>query len=270
MPALQKLLFVTSFNGDLYKASGKNLLSSFKQTKTEGDFFIGYEGIKESKDERPESPWYWYSLSQDHFLLKWLEDNRDIIPAYLGGTRKPCICKDPYSRFDRDHKKGCYFSWWNRNCSRWFRKIACLNYILTSGEFDQYTHMVWVDSDCQFRQTVKIGLIDNMFRGADVFYMKGKKRLVEETGIFGIKLNKYGRFFLEKLIKKYTDGSFRGYVRWDDGYIFSKTRKQYPSALKYYDIGKHSTITDVATESDIYPYIIHHKGTHGRVMGIMK
>jgi hypothetical protein len=271
------------------------MLKSFVDFNVEGDMFIGDERNNDKGIEKPlqlqksqisgqktgsSHFFYYYQLSQDSFLNQWLADNLDIIPEHFGGKGKPCSCtKNPNSRFDRDHKKGCHYSWWNRNASRWFRKIACLNYIINGPQkklfLNKYTHLIWIDSDCVFtRATPKVEILPKAFNSgeADIFYMLGKKRWVIETGIFGIKLNSAGQHFINKIIEAYVTKEFRKWRRWDDGYVFDKVRKQLESSqqLKGFDVSQHSNNNDVADESVLSRFITHFKGRHGRIMNIMK
>ncbi len=276
---MQDILYVTSFNSRLYDASGKQMIDSFIKWKIEGDLFIGdeREGIKsyQETDIDENRKGFWYDLNKNQFLKDWLSDNIDIIPEHFGGKGKLCSCtRNPNSRFDRDHKKGCYYSWWNRNASRWFRKIACLHYIINSEKFVQYKYLVWIDADCLFTRTATgKDIIDRAFpQNTDIFYMKGKKRWVIETGIFGIKLEQPGLDFINKLIDAYVSKEFRKWRRWDDGYVFDKIRKplETSKAITGFDVSGRSINNDVADESILFRFITHFKGRHGRIMNIMK
>lgn len=264
----------------MYDVSGKKLLETFNniQTSPNADIFIGVEGLTTntlntiSQTKPLNSNQFVYQLDQNTFLRNWLLRFADIIPQYLGGRANACNCNNPESRLDRDHSKGCYFSWWNRNCSRWFRKIALLHY-LSQKKAKEYSHLIWVDADCIFKRVVDLRFIENeCFRGNDIFYMLGQKRRVIETGIFGIKFNPAGLNFIRILCDRYISGKFKGYCRWDDGYVFDKVRKemQLKGILKGTDIGYYSHSIEVADECTLSPYIVHFKGRHGRIMNIMK
>lgn len=260
------ILYLTSWNESLYNASGQYLLKSFYEHKIKGDLFIGREG-----SNSPIGNEIYYDLTKDYFLQRWLLDNRDIIPEYLGGEGKECKCRDPYARQDWSHTKGCHFSWWNRNASRWFRKIAVLNYIINHPKLvaPDYHAFIWIDADCIFLKDPN-DLLEVHFNPCfDVFYMRGKKRRAVETGIFGIKNNDLGIFFIKQLIDIYTSGVFRRYERWDDGYIFKMALGKSP-LVRALDIGGNSTKNEIANFTCLTPYIKHNKGTHGRKLGIMK
>lgn len=260
------ILYVTSFNDELYNATGKKLLESFSNIK--GDLFIGTENLL-----LVGSRFIQYKLENDYFLQKWLLENKDIIPEYLGGIAKPCNHQDPYAREDRKHTKGCHFSWWNRNCSRWFRKIATINYVMnyqnTYANIGKYDYFVWLDADCIFKKDPH-DILENIDGwDVDIFYMRGTKRRAVESGIFGIKNNPCGKFFVDQLCWLYTSKKFRNYDRWDDGFIFKVAIGDSP-LVRTLDIAAKCNKPDVADFTCLTPYIKHNKGTHGRKLNIMK
>lgn len=262
----KKILFITSFNKELYNVSGKKLLTTYVSSKSNkhADIFIGTEGAW-----KLETNWHnalLYNLDTDRFLQEWLQKNKDIIPEYLGGDKPPCKCKNPFSRKE-DHVEGCYHSWWNRNCSRWFRKIACLKYCIDF--FTTYDYFIWIDCDCTFRKEFTLTDCIGLFKDKSVFYVKGEWRKVEECGIVGYNIKKYGKAFLEKFIELYTNGDFRNCVRWDDSYIFQKARLRNLDE-ECIDLAKGLKASKVIEPSKLGKWFRHNKGTHGRKLNIMK
>lgn len=267
-----KMLWVTSFNEELYNASGKDLLDSFKITQTEGKWFIGSEltsGKLWSEKKIPA-----YNLWASEFLSAWLEKNKDIIPQPLGGQALPCNCRDPYARNERNHRKGCHHGWFNRNASRWFRKIATLYHALDYAKEQEFTHLLWLDCDCVFKQRVTTSFItEAVFEDADIVYMQSK-RPVMEAGFVGYKLSPATHEFFMKWFGLYQSGNFRQLERWDDCYTFNHIMKNllaFEVKLKMNDIAWNmSGHSDVMPHSRIGDHITHNKGKHGRQLGIMK
>ena len=281
---MSDILWVTSCTPEIYEASTWKLFKSFFDTKSDGEFFLSTEGAQDYiiKDcMYNEWPVGGMNLALDDFLNNWLNQNLDIIPKTLGGLASPCDCPDPYAKKASGHKtKDCPHTWFNRNMSRWFRKIATLNYIMCSGALASFDYMIWIDSDCKFSQKVTYDFINKLFNSgtADFVYLKGPMRQVAETGFIGFNVqeNKHGITALKKVIECYTSGTFRKLYRWDDSYVIQKMIINLVNELS-----GHFSLKDIATNtsgdfSDVFPeskigeHIAHYKGRHGRELGIMK
>src|SRR5688572_14849119 len=170
-----RILYVTSFNEEIYQATGKNLVDSFFKHKIETDIFVGYEGFDITKLNKWDL--IYYNLDIDTYLQDIQQRFKHYIPEYLGGLSKSCRCKDPWNRRDQRHVKRCHFNWWNRNWIRWFRKLACfhqhLRYTNSNGD---YNYFIWIDSDCVFKRTLPVSFIDKLMENHSVAYMRGKVR----------------------------------------------------------------------------------------------
>lgn len=260
-----KILFVTSFNEEMYKATGKALVESFLQKieYSEAKLYIAHEGFPFITNDNPKL--YIHNVVDD-WLLQILHDNKDVIPKYLGGSAEKCNCKNPYGKRDWDHKKGCYFTWWNRNFSRWLRKISAIRqaFAYNESELLSFDYLLWVDSDCVFRRDFRP---ENIFvHDASIIYMKGRFREAIESGIIGFKNNVTGSEAFKKVAQCYSTGEFRKFKRWDDGYIFTKILLEYPTLDL---VRPNYKKPDVANASLFNKFIQHNKGTHGRGLGIM-
>jgi len=280
-----KVLWITSFNKEIYKVSGTQLILTFINSKTEGDFFIGTEGgsYLKSKDRFTIK-----KLDNSTILKNWLEVNKDIIPVNLGGNALPCNCSKPFAKAERKHKTpDCHHTWFNRNASRWFRKALTLNYALLVGLDKLYQYFIWIDADCIFKkQITKQFIANNLFKfdtvnEYDVVGLKSSRKVME-AGLVGYNIacnsfykntlcHKSGYQLLIDIMKCYQTGRFRGWYRWDDSYIIQKMIKH--GNYRFHDIAtkvnrmQHS---DVFEHSLIGEYLTHNKGKHGRELGIMK
>lgn len=259
------MIWTTSFTKELYEVSGQKLLESFLQTKTAGTMFVGYEGFKDSdlselvKSDRI----VYYDLETDLYLPQWLADNKDVIPKENGGETLPCECKDAGKAPSNNHDKGCHWSWFNRNCYRWFRKVVVLNEAI--NRYDKTKDLVWIDCDCVFKRNVAISKIREMHDRYDGFYIKGIRR-VPECGIVGYNMNRKGKQVFEKLKGFYDSGEFKKWHRWDDSFVYSQAARHFNCR----DIGSRRFGGDghVVQHSQLREYILHNKGEHGRVRGM--
>lgn len=245
------LLYVTSFNRELYNATGRFLVNSFIETDSEGVLLLTY-------NDRPvytrQENIIQFNLSQSLWLKKFFENNPDILPENI----KPCKCNnDPVNLSKvRYHKKGCHFTYWNRYLYRWIHKIAALEYVVNTL---LYTDIVWLDCDCFFKQKVTEDWLISQFKGTETFYFKGPRREVEETGIVGYR----NLAFIKGYIDRYTTGKFRQDPRWDDCYQYQMSCQS--TRLRSIDLGRHCITTNPIPESNFGQYITHTKGKHNRL-----
>jgi hypothetical protein len=206
-----KILYVTSFASDMYNASGKILINSFIKHNTEGNLLICYENFNFNILDHPANEnqkLLSYPLHTSKYLNTWLRKNKDIIPVFLGG-----ICRNSLILNNE----------WNRKSSRWFRKIAALEYALTTYR-DEYDYIVWLDSDCKILNNISSKFVIDIFIDNAVFYHLGSNRIKNgmgvESSVIGFNKINEGYDFLNNVILFYSSGEFRKLRRWDDGWIF--------------------------------------------------
>lgn len=250
---MKKVLYVTSFARDMYNASGKNLIKSFLQTNQDGELLVCYENFDFVYYDNNKV--FGYDIYNSEFLQTWLNDNKDIIPDYLGGTATE---KSNPKAFDPA----------NRKASRWFRKVAALNYA-TNTYRHEYDYIIWVDSDCTFSQKIPMKLLINNLDNYDIFYYLGNKRFLKnkgiESGFFGFNMKKKGNIYLKKVFNYFTSKEFIKEDRWDDGYIFKVIMLQNTNKLSYNDVVKNSNSIHVMQEGPFANYIKHNKGIHKKL-----
>src|SRR5262245_36387055 len=120
-----RVLYVTSFNSELYQATGHRLVESF--LRCSGATLLACHE-DHAGSELPDDPRIrQYDLDTSKMLHGWLTENTAIIPANLGGTAGPCDCDARDEPFG-PHRTGCHWFWFNRNASRWFRKLVALDH----------------------------------------------------------------------------------------------------------------------------------------------
>lgn len=264
------ILWITSFNTELYEVSGQFLEESAQETEIEGDWFIGHEKFGD----------LWigpgYDLDCSNFLKNWIRRNAKIIPVKLGGKAQKCKCSKPWARAEKDHKRGCHHTWFNRNASKWFRKIATLYHALeyNNNLNNKYTKFIWIDSDCIFKQKITERFVtDILFQDntMDAFYLRGTERKVMEAGLVGYNFEQRGLQLLQEIIKYYAGNDFTRLVRWDDSYVIQKVMCHHKFKFSKHDIATTAgAYSEVFTNSLVGKHITHHKGKHGRQLGLMK
>lgn len=253
---MMKPLFVTSFNASIYGTSGMHLLMSYTQHAADIPLLACTEGVEPEEIQRHPGVAE-YDLDGSILLREWLAANEDVIPEELGGRAAPCKC--PGQELFGVHKAGCHWAWFNRNASRWFRKIAALEFAANwSLDCDA---LVWIDSDCCFVQQVSPESVEEWFDGASMFYLKGPDREVIESGVIGFRLNREGRSLLDDVVDRYRSGAFRADERWDDGYQFTVAVSGRSGGTV--DVAGRAVGSGHVVElSRVGPYIRHMKGLH--------
>jgi len=272
-----EVLYVTSFDRDMYAATGVHLLDSFVSSGTQGTLLCCSEGGLANQLSSPDRAIVSYDLDSSEFLRTWLEANRDIIPIELGGQAQPCTCpgqRDPWGI----HVERCPYHWFNKNASRWFRKVVSLEHAMRCRTADA---LIWIDCDCRFKKGVASEFWADLFGDAVVLYHKGPARSVVESGVLAIRLDELGRQFLDCVLDMYRSGSFRNEVRWDDGYIVGQVILRNPGVPSKDLASRGSSFDPVAPpreykfgfvlpDSPIGEYIDHFKGVHGAVLRLMR
>jgi hypothetical protein len=249
-----RLLYVTSFSDDLYKASGYRLINTYIKHKILSPMLVCYENFDYVSPEA--SKIFTYPLHTSDYLNNWLIENNDIIPEYLGGTATAKTSPDIFSKVMK------------RKASRFFRKVAALEYALeTYGETYQY--IVWIDCDCHFIKHLSNNDMISKFRDRGMFYHQGKSResidAGYEAGIMGFSKNYGGYELLDRVIECFADGSFRQYRRWDDGYVIRKIVQESPDIPTIDLTPDCPNNNPILTRSPFNSYIRHEKGKHGRM-----
>src|SRR5690242_11266719 len=133
-----KVLFVTSFEREMFAATGAVLVISWLDYVSESALLVCHENLGSGAIFQ-HTRLLQYDLRHSELLRQWLLDHRDIIPRALGGEAEACGCPNPAHPFG-PHRRGCHWQWFNKNASRWFRKVVSLDYALRLPGFDA---VVW-------------------------------------------------------------------------------------------------------------------------------
>jgi len=254
---LPRILYVTSFDRAMYRVTGKRLLDSFLKLKVDGRLLVCHEGFRGQFPFRCRQVSD-YDLDHCELLHGWIARNRDIIPERFGGYAPSCHCDRPDDPFAR-HRPACPASWFNRNASRWFRKVVSLH---AASRQPGYDALVWVDADSVFSASPPADEVIRWFRRCSVFYLKSPDRGVIESGVLGVRNCPAGRKFVDFTMERYQSSRFRRNARWDDGYQIQLALHQHPEISSVDLAEKAGPNGDVVPYSPIAPYLTHEKGTH--------
>jgi len=257
-----KVLYLTSFIPRMYGFSGKRLIRSFLETETEGEILCGVEGYGSEGFESPDERITSFTLDDYDFLQKWLHDNRDVIPKELGGEAEIPKGVDPQKTTIK------LAHWWNKNMSRWFRKVACLNWVVDNRS--DIEMLVWIDCDCVFTNRLTVEKISETFKDTACFYCKSK-RPVLEAGLVGYHFHRNAQSIIKTLVKRYVSKRYRWNNRWDDSpqlqkAIFKNRESDVLSRDIANSVGRWSA---VVSTSELKDFIRHDKGRHKR-KGLMQ
>jgi hypothetical protein len=260
-----RVLYVTSFAPDMYAATGVHLVESFLASRSDGEMLCCYEGAIEDKSLMERDPIRRYNLDSSEFLRSWLYANRDVIPVALGGEAERCACEYPDESLST-HQPHCPYGWYNKNASRWFRKIVSLEVAMN----DKPDVIVWVDSDCRFKERLPSEFWSSLFCEHSVLYHKSPDRDVIESGVIAFRMDTHGIRTLTSVIETYRTGEFRGENRWDDGYIFQQVIERHPEVPSRDLATSSSSLGFVLPSSPLAPFLDHYKGVHGPVLRLMR
>ena len=71
-----KLLYITTFNKNLYEQTGKNLIKTFLNNTEFGDMLVCYENMEFKNDSNRIIS---YNINESKYFKKWVKDNENNI-----------------------------------------------------------------------------------------------------------------------------------------------------------------------------------------------
>ena len=255
--------FATSFNAALFEASGRRCIESFREHNRawemrayiEADEPAALDDLARAVEAAGATP---IRLDSLPLLSDFLEVARDVIPRELGGEA-------PEEMFPGTGPQTGDV-WFRKHMYRWFRKVVALDD--AAAGYDEV--LVWLDCDCYCKQPLPLSVLEEGFRGAGLFHMKGRKRKASETGLVGYDLRVPGvRELIEAMRRHYMSRAFLDWPRWDDAYVLDICRQR-PDAPAARDVaGRMGPHADVLENSIFGPYFGHDKGLHSRELGLV-
>lgn len=272
------VLWVTSFNRPLYENSARKLIRTFADSGVQGHLLMTYEGMGQDFEKRVllsvpgaiGNRMHFHVLDYDSHLRLWLNSNRDIIPYHLGGTATQCDCPggDDLAPATKHSNPHCHWTWWNRNCSRWFRKIPSLEQATAMSEQHGFRYVVWIDCDCYFTAGAWEMRITKLLGDGCGFFLKGPRK-VPECGIVCYDMQSaLARGTMQSVFQSYDSGLFRTLKRWDDSFVWWVCMQNLAASHResFTDLAKGISVKDghVVAASTIGPYVRHNKGEHAR------
>ena len=274
--------WVTSFAADMYKASAAGLIDSFKRVACCGKLWVMHEGVLHLPES---SNVVCRDISHDAYLLNWLEKNSQHIPKHLGGNAGECACKGgPYLPHDKRHAMPCIGQWFNRNASRWYRKIVAMRAALLELGWMCFSDvdvaasvipssrnrvLIWVDSDCEFLSRMSETAVLRMFGDtAHTFYHQAGRKVLE-AGVMGYHIDRGAWKVIDHIHSIYQGGQFHKLDRWDDSYIIQKVLRKLPKQCTIDLAERVGPNSGVIPYGRLKNYITHKKGSHSRVHKVM-
>lgn len=240
LPTSPTIVYVTSCKKSMYDLYGKEFIKDLSGSTPPSDKIVV---CTEDFTIPPMHNVHQYDISRYDWLKTWLHKNHDIIPPEFGGT---CTGK---------------LSYFNKNTSKWMRKVAAIRYAAHTFNFDI---LIWIDIDSRLKQSIDDKIINKSFTDANVFYHQGYVRdyirdMGIETGIVGF-YGEPGKRVLDEWFRQYDSGEFRKLKRWDDGYVFREVMRN--SDVQYNDMTGFSFGFEPVKSSPWSAYIEHLKGQH--------
>lgn len=255
------MLYVTSMNKRLYKATGSQMIESFRKF----DLLSSLAVFVEDDLKIPDVDVYY--ICRDKFLNDWLRENADIIPYEFGGTFR-CKCNYNIKFKQKGHKDNCPAGGMRRRAAHWIKKVATWNRM---KELNQ-DYVVWLDCD----SVMKTPHPNNFFslrqqENKPVLFHYGRLRSAFDTGFeTGITLFDYEYGAEEKviqpLIKRFTSGEFRKEKRWDDAWMLYRICKD--DCFMAGDLTPNCNSSDPVRFGPFSDYFEHLKGIHWKEHGI--
>jgi hypothetical protein len=256
-----KVLYITTFNKKLYDQSGLDLINSFLTTETNGELLVCYEEINFIHDDIKILS---YDMTNDEYMLQWINTNINNIPECYGGNAKnthPIVIQ-----FNK--QEGQY--WANHRASRYFRKVVALNYALEHYS-NKYDFIFVIDSDCIFKKRVDDSVVDSIFsdKSAMIYYWSTYRKKIDrgpETGFTGYCKKNNGFEFAKIICKCFASQDFLRFKYWDDGYVIGQLINENYDKFKLKDLVKDSKAITTRVmeikENILFDYIHHFKNKH--------
>ena len=259
------ILYATSFNQRLYEATGRAFLEQFKRFQPDNHLLVTTEDDCVSSRGNMSH----FSLRDYLPLCEWLKTNEDIIPVEMGGCFScDCSYHDKFKQFG--HEGHCPAGGLRRRASHWIKKFMTWKCADDRQHKQYYQHIVWIDCDTTIKKHIPDSLIEDLMMDVSVGYHYGKMRKhVDagiETGVTCFNMGNAGHSVIQEMDYRFSDGTFRDYVRWDEAWMLTEVMKDMPGYGV--DLTPNSKTTDPVHEGPFAEYIVHHKGIHWKEHGV--
>lgn len=243
-----KVIYVTSFNYKLYKASGKNLINSFSRFQPE-DLIVGYDGDESFSEGNA----HFFNVERDPAFLEWLKAYPDKIPTSNGGSAQD-------------------LSRWNSRSTDWYKKVVTVNLVYQQCK-NRYDKLIWLDCDCVIKNNIPPDFINSISQGYDVVHLRGPDRIKDrrqsETGVLIYNLAENGGKFIEEYLSYYLSGRVFENKNWDDCTVFDSIQGFKKSDIATSTSKFNGSTSNVMPNSPLGFYVEHYKGQHSRVLKIV-
>lgn len=233
---------ITTFNEELYAASGRALLQSIS-THLPGVEVLVYEELSGTRLDVPTVP-----IAGLPEFEAVRDRNRDVIGAAAGSL-------EPY----------------NRRWFGWFRKVVAQHDALVRRPFTGYT--LFLDADVRVMAPFDAELIRAQLR-LPVGMFRGDRESIESGVIFHDGTQPAAAEFARRYMALYLGGAFRRLPVWADNYVMMACAEAMPGVVQDLAAGcratRHRNSNGHETGGQILPqtswgrYLEHDKGLHWR------
>jgi hypothetical protein len=270
------MIFITTFNKDIYDICGRNLIQSFVDTKNN----IDHKLVLYFEDD----------ITEQGYLPEWLYDWTGTMNIYIANV----MSKGDILEVDKElsPKISHTDEYSSPRSVKWFRPVSAIKQVseITVDPFCS------IDSDCLFTSKVEESFFDEMkkynvsFLGRENFKVMRhgaytpageyihtitvpatNKDTHTETGFILFNLKMEGtQEFIDRNFEYWTKGRILDLEFKTDCHTFDAVRKEMPE-LKYNNLcdpmGDTSPIgSRVIEDSVVGSFLIHHKGTIGPIL----
>tara|TARA_B110000977_G_C11091282_1_gene496980 strand:+ start:1844 stop:2623 length:780 start_codon:yes stop_codon:yes gene_type:complete len=254
------VLYFTTCNKILYKASCKLLIQSFIKYSNKNDLlYVFHENVENFITH---SKITYINVDKCEIYTRWFDNFKHIIPEKYGGLAKP--------ENDQRLQIGLAVKW-NQKACLWFWKIVAYKSIIKYLSQD-ISHWVFLDSDTRFISSLDSDFFEKNCPCALNYHLGKFRKGIHidrcagiESGIVVFKNTSYTFAILKDLVDTFTSGDFLNYERWDDGYILRMIVQKPVNSLHCMDIVAKANEKNVIGVGPFAGKIVHDVGKHHRL-----
>lgn len=236
----------TTFNDDLYEASGRFLLESIQEHLPKAELVVYSELTR-------------HQLSVPTVTLENIPEFKQVKHA----------CLDLIPEEEGGHARQLHG--FNKRWFNWFRKVVTQYDALTRHPYNGYS--IFLDSDTRILKSFSDEDISNSLK-ASVGVFRGQREAIE-AGLIIYDQRQAGAYdFVDTFMQLFLSGEFRQLKRWDDGYVMTEVFRRHPDLVQdfaesltpesYTNSNGHTTSGHVLPLTKWGSYVEHDKGIHWR------
>ena len=247
------MVVITTFNEEMYHATGKGMLESVSQMLPTAKQIV-YDELKTIKLDAQT-----VKVCELDTFKQVFKENKDVITEQFGGYADKTVGNNATNRS------------WNIRWFGWFRKVVMNHHAICETGYDDY--VIFADSDIRFIKPFDESFLKEVTQGKAVSYFKGSRPAIDSGFVVVNGKDPNSKLFYEKFMNMFLTKEYKKLQRWDDGYVMTKIVKKTPDEWTHdFAKGKQQLIykntTGYITGGQVIPttvwkdYIEHDKGIH--------